>query len=167
MNDIAIEERSRPVQLIARELAQSSGYLLARLGMAFKAQAMALAEAGGFELYDYSLLAILGEGARPTQSAIADALAVDPSRLVSLLDSLESRGLVARQRDPQDRRRHVVTITEAGTRELARLRAIVRRFEDEFFAPLDREERVLLHPLLVALAAQNDPSCCCPLDPEA
>ena len=36
---------ARPVQLIARELADSSGYLLARLGLAFKAQALASAEA--------------------------------------------------------------------------------------------------------------------------
>ena len=116
--------------------------------MAFKTQATASAEESGFELYDYSVLAILGEGARVTQATIADALSLDPSRLVALLDSLEARGLVARQRDPQDRRRHVVNITDAGTAELARLRVIVRALEDEFFAPLDGDERETLHPML-------------------
>ena len=159
METVATEERSRPVQLIARELAQSSGYLLARLGMAFKAQATEKAEEAGFELYDYSVLAILGEGARATQAMIADALTIDPSRLVALLDSLEGRDLVARQRDPLDRRRHVVTITDAGSRELARLREIVRRLEDEFFAPLDDETRAAFHELLIRLAERNDPSC--------
>jgi MarR family transcriptional regulator, lower aerobic nicotinate degradation pathway regulator len=156
-------ESTRPAQAIAKELAASSGYLLASLGLAFKTQAMARAEQSGFELYDYSVLAILGEGARETQATIAEALSVDPSRLVALLDSLEERGLIVRQRDPQDRRRHVVSVTAAGRRELTRLRVVLAKLEDEFFAPLDAETRAALHPMLVALAAQNDPRCC-PLD---
>jgi DNA-binding MarR family transcriptional regulator len=165
MNQVTLDA-SRPVQAIARELAQSSGYLLSRLGQAFKEQALARAEESGFELYDYTLLAILGEGARETQAAIADAMMLDPSRLVALLDSLEQRGLVSRQRDFQDRRRHVVSITDAGRAELERLRAIVRELEDEFFAPLDEDSRRVLYPLLVALATKNDPRCC-PLDAPA
>ena len=76
---------NRPIQLIAKELAASSGYLLARLGLAFKSQAMARAEESGFELYDYSVLAILSEGDRETQATIADALSVDPSKLVGIV----------------------------------------------------------------------------------
>ena len=166
MNQLVTADPPRPIQLIANELAHSSGYLLARLGLAFKAQATARAEESGFELYDYSLLAILGEGDRVTQATIADALTLDPSRLVALLDSLEQRGTVVRQRDPHDRRRHVVSITDTGRIELARLRAVVRQLEDEFFAPLDAASREALHPLLVQLAAQNDPRCC-PLDDHA
>ena len=113
----------------------------------------------GFELYDYSVLAILAEGDRETQATIADALTLDPSRLVALLDSLEQRDLIMRQRDPQDRRRHVVSITATGRQELSRLRAMIRQLEDEFFAPLDAESRKAFHELLLRLAAQNDPRC--------
>ena len=113
-------------QRVAKELAESSGFLLARLGCGVQgAGDRARAQQAGFEIYDYSVLAILGEGDRETQSTIADALDLDPSRLVALLDSLEERGLVVRQRDPQDRRRHVVSITAAGKRELARLRELI------------------------------------------
>ena len=149
----------RPVQRIAQELAQSSGFLLARLGMGFKTKAIARAEEAGFELYDYSVLAILDEGARETQATIADALAVDPSRLVSLLDSLEERELIVRQRDPHDRRRHAVSITGAGKRQLARLRAIAKELDEEFLAPLDTESRETFHELLLKLAAHHDPRC--------
>jgi DNA-binding MarR family transcriptional regulator len=147
------------IQRVARELAQSNGFLLARLGHGFKAKAIARAEAAGFELYDYSVLAILAEGVRETQGTIAATLGVDPSRLVALLDSLEERGLVERQRDPLDRRRHVVSITADGKRELARIRRVFKQLEDEFFAPLDDETRAEFHELLIRLAERNDPSC--------
>jgi DNA-binding MarR family transcriptional regulator len=147
------------IQRVARELAQSSGFLLARLGMGFKTKAIARAEEAGFELYDYSVLAILAEGVRETQGTIAATLGVDPSRLVALLDALEERSLVQRQRDPLDRRRHVVSITPEGKRELARIRRVFKQLEDEFFAPFDDETREAFHELLIRLACKNDPSC--------
>jgi DNA-binding MarR family transcriptional regulator len=151
-------ETHRPIHRIAKELLASNGFLLARLGFGFKAKAITALEKIGFELYDYSVLALLAEGARETQATIADTLTLDPSRLVALLDSLEKRELIVRQRDVQDRRRHVVSITAAGKRELARLRATIKRLEEEFFAPLDEESRKTLHELLVRLA-ENDPRC--------
>ena len=53
MNQSLAVEATRPSQAIAKELAASSGYLLASLGLAFKTQALARAEQSGFELYDY------------------------------------------------------------------------------------------------------------------
>src|SRR5262249_27761360 len=153
------EKPPRPTHGIAKELAGSSGFLLARLGFRFKAKAIANAEQAGFELYDYSVLAILAEGDRQTQATMADALNVDPSRLVAVLDSAEDRGLVVRQRDPNDRRRHVVSITSEGKRQLARLRTLAKSVEAEFFAPLDPESRKALHELLLQLAVHHDPLC--------
>jgi len=150
---------ARPVHPLAKELLASNGFLLARLGFGFKGRAVEEVERAGFELYDYTVLAILSEGILATQGTLADALNVDPSRLVALLDSLEERGLLERQRDPDDRRRHVVRITAAGKREHQRLRGVIRRLEDEFFAPLDPDARQTFHDLLVRLAAHNDPAC--------
>ena len=139
---------------VAKELVKSSGFLLARLGLGFKSKVIAKLDEAGFETYDYGVLALLAEGARVTQANIADALALDPSRLVALLDSLEERALITRQR-----RRHVVTITTKGERELAQLREIVTGFEEEFLAPLDPESRKKLHELLQLLACAHDPGC--------
>src|SRR4029079_16049007 len=97
------------------------------------------------ELYDYSVLAILAEGVRETQETIADALTVDPSRLVALLDRLEEGSLIVRQRDPLDRRRHVVSITPAGTRELGRLRGLIKKLEDEFLGSVAHDRRNARH----------------------
>jgi DNA-binding MarR family transcriptional regulator len=159
MTTSELEIPPRPVHRVAKELVASTGFLLARLGFGFKGRAISRLQQDGFELYDYSVLAILAEGARETQATIADALTLDPSRLVALLDSLEQRELIVRQRDPQDRRRHVVSITAAGKRELGRLREMIKRVEDEFLAPLDEQSRAALHELLLKLACHNDPRC--------
>ena len=159
MSATSTEAPLRPVHRVARELAASSGFLLARLGLAFKSKAIERIEREGFEAHHYSVLAILGEGARETQATIAAALDLDPSRLVAVLDSLEERGLVARQRDPHDRRRHVVSITPTGKRQLQRLRNIAKQLEDEFFGPLTPEDRATFHELLSQLACTHDPRC--------
>jgi DNA-binding MarR family transcriptional regulator len=159
MTTSTTEAANRPIHRVAQELVASSGFLLARLGFGFKANAIAKLGEAGFEIYDYSVLAILAEADRETQATIADALTVDPSRLVALLDSLEQRGLIVRQRDPHDRRRHAVSITGPGKRQLARLREITRQLDDEFLAPLDPESRETLHGLLMRLAEHNDPRC--------
>jgi DNA-binding MarR family transcriptional regulator len=124
MTATSTETAVQPVHRIAKELVASSGFLLARLGLSFKSKAIAQIEHQGFEAHHYSVLAMLGEGVRETQATIANTLDLDPSRLVAVLDSLEERGLITRQRDPQDRRRHVVRITPAGKQQLQKLRSI-------------------------------------------
>jgi DNA-binding MarR family transcriptional regulator len=142
-----------------KELVASSGFLLARLGFGFKAKALARLDQLGFDPFDYSVLAILAEGDSKAQSTIASALGIDPARLVAILDGLETRGLVTRQRDPQDRRRHVVGITPGGEEQLLQLRSVAQDIETEFLAPLDAESRERLHGLLLELAAYHDPRC--------
>ena len=141
---------------LPRELATSQVFLLGRLGYELKHHAIEELEAAGFSFYDYSVLALAAEGACTAQSSMADLLRLDRSQLVGLLDGLEERGLIERRRDPSDRRRHLVSITATGGRELTRLRGIVKQIEDEFLAPLDAEDREQLYKLTVKLACHHD-----------
>src|ERR687887_373305 len=129
------------------ELVASATFLLKRLGFAAKERAMEAYEETGLHPCHHAVLLVLGEGSRETQGAIADALGYDRGQLVGLLDELEERGFVERRRDPHDRRRHIVRLTPAGKRTLRRLRALARRIEDDFLAPLNDEQRAALHEL--------------------
>ena len=141
------------------ELVASVTFLLKRLGFAAKDRGMAAYETTGLHPYHYAILLVLDEGSRETQGSIADALGYDRGQLVGLLDELEERGLVERKRDPKDRRRHLVRMTSDGKRTLRQLRALSRRLEDEFLAPLSQTQRDDLHTLLLRLAEVHEPRC--------
>ena len=138
------------------ELLDSTLFLLGKLGFAIKSRAIEELESAGFTMYQYSVLAMLSEKPRETQATIADGLQLDRSQLVGILDLLEERGLVERRRDPTDRRRHTVSLTAEGKRQLVRLRAIVKRIEDGFLEPLDKETRAALHDALIRVACGYD-----------
>src|SRR4029079_18144781 len=80
MTSLSTDHPIRPIHRVAKELVASSGFLLARLGFAFKAKAIATMEEAGFELYDYSVLAMLAEGILETPGQIGDTLDADPRR---------------------------------------------------------------------------------------
>ena len=145
-----------PTNCFPAELVASTAFLLARLGISLKTETMDEFEQLGFSAYQFSILALLDEGARTTQAAIADSLGFDPSQLVSFLDGLEEHGLIERRRDPTDRRRQMVSMTPAGRQKLAAFRKLVRKIEDEFLAALDEDERATLHDLLLRVATQRD-----------
>ena len=156
MDAASLEKQAISKDCLPQELISSAVFLLGRLGLAVKLEAMDSFENAGCSPWDYGVLALLEEGTRETQATIADALEIDRSQLVGLLDDLEERGLVIRRRDPNDRRRQMVSLTHDGRRELLKLRKMVKRLEDEFLAPLSEKERDTLHQLLLKVATHRD-----------
>src|SRR4051794_20442846 len=78
-------------------------------------------EAMGMRMKEFVALSHLHGQPEMTQQAFGDLLATDANNLVLLLNPLEAAGLVARRRDPADRRRHLVAITPAGDDALRRV----------------------------------------------
>jgi DNA-binding MarR family transcriptional regulator len=83
-----------------------------------------------------------------SQKQVSDRLGSDPSDLVAVFDMLERAGFVSRSRDPKDRRRYSLTLTDSGHEQLCRFRLIAAEVQDELLAPLDDEERETLQRLV-------------------
>jgi DNA-binding MarR family transcriptional regulator len=90
-----------------------------------------------------------------SQRGLADALGMHAPRLVALIDELEERGLVGRERDPDDRRNYAISLTYGGRRALAGLNRVAREHELAVTASLTDEERAQLRLLLARVAEEQ------------
>ena len=94
------------------------------------------------------------------QQALVEALGVDPSVLVAVLNDLEAAGLAARRRDPCDRRRHIVEISPAGVELFGRVQRSVGAVERALVADLDPTEVAHLYSLLARLRIPASDGAC-------
>lgn len=134
-------------------LNSSTGYLLARAGTESRRRFVQALDAHDVTLAEYGALMILGESGPTSQRSLAESIGVDARNLVPVLDALEARRLLRRDPSPADRRRHVVTLTDAGRRLLKELARAGARAEAELLAPLTPAQRRQLHNLLGRLLA--------------
>ena len=88
-----------------------------------------------------------------SQQDLALALGVNATKLVAILNDLETDGLTVRRRDTQDRRRHTVSLSELGHARLAALDIAKEKLESVLFRDVTRSQRALLRSLLERLAA--------------
>ncbi|MGK9149367.1 MarR family transcriptional regulator [Plantibacter flavus] len=86
-----------------------------------------------------------------SQRELCDRLDLDRSTIADVVARLERRGLLARVRLPEDRRRNVLDTTEQGELELRALRPRVARMDAVLTAPLDDAERAALAATLTRL----------------
>ena len=119
------------------------------------------AESGLDELRPRHVIALqlLKEQGAVGQQGLAEALSLDPSNVVGLLNELEERSLITRRRDPQDRRRHIVELSARGVDELERASAGFAVVEDQLFSALSASERETLHELLGRAVAATSHQC--------
>jgi DNA-binding MarR family transcriptional regulator len=90
-----------------------------------------------------------------SQQQLADRLGVAPSRIVSYLDDLETRGWISRTRDSADRRVNLLALTPQGQQAFTSLATISRGHDAVITAGLTAAERETLLELLVKIADQQ------------
>jgi len=99
-------------------------------------------------LRHYVALCYLRDNAMAPQQAMCEILGIDANNIVLLLNALEEHGYVERRRDPSDRRRHLVELTDTGRAALERAEHAQESIEDDVLATLSEAERATLHDLL-------------------
>lgn len=105
----------------------------------------------GARKWHFAVLVALTEGGPASQADLSRRTGVFRSDMVAVLNELAEQGHVERTPDPDDKRRNVVTVTEAGRRRLGQLDEIVERAQQDLLAPLSAAERATLTELLKRL----------------
>ena len=105
----------------------------------------------GLNLSEASLLAYVEESGALTQTRLAERLGIGRAAMGSVIDSLEKRGLVERNPDPDDRRVWLVDLTAAGKEMVQQVTERDLVLRKELRAGISREDRSKLAEVLVAL----------------
>jgi DNA-binding MarR family transcriptional regulator len=134
-----------------RFLLASTGYLLARLGMESRRTWGQMLGEYGLTPHQFGVLMALAQLESASQQQLSAVVGVDPRNAVPIVDALEERGLLERRADPADRRRHAITLTEAGQTMTGQLRQAGDELENWFLESLTDQERAGLHATLSKL----------------
>jgi DNA-binding MarR family transcriptional regulator len=102
----------------------------------------------GMRMRQYLALAKVRDHVGISQQELAEMMLLDSNAVVLLLNELEDLGYSLRRRDPEDRRRHIVELAEAGREAVARAEMGRKSIEDELLGGLTAEEKVTLRKLL-------------------
>lgn len=116
----------------------------------------ALAQAGG-SLPAWLVLLAVKTRRLANQRELATAVGIREATLTHHLNSMESDGLLTRRRDPENRRIHLVELTEAGEAAFLRLRAAAMAFDGRLREGFSGEEVAALDGLLDRLVANVGP----------
>jgi MarR family transcriptional regulator, lower aerobic nicotinate degradation pathway regulator len=126
-------------------------YLLYRASEHSHALANSMLARIGLTARQVGILTLVIEREPMTQKVLGDILGIDRTTMVSLIDDLERKGLVARQRHPRDRRAFLICPTESGQTAKAEAIAILDDQQRQFLAPLSFPEQQQLAALLKRL----------------
>jgi DNA-binding MarR family transcriptional regulator len=130
---------------IPDHLPKAAGFLLSQLGFEVAGRFSKLMTEVQLEPRQFAVMRAIQAAQDLSQNQVGEWLRIPASSMVSLIDQLESRGLVERRPHPTDRRARLLHITEQGTETLDRATALAMGLEQticEGFSPELRDELI-------------------------
>ncbi len=131
-------------RIVDTTLREFTGYNMKRAFIVMQADVTRSLEPFGLRMVTYSSLCMIGDNPGLSQSQLAGALAIERPNLVVIVDELERRDLISRDRVPTDRRTYALRLTGEGARLLAQATEAVRGHEAKMTAGVSSEEAEVL-----------------------
>lgn len=131
----------------------SIGYLISQIQAVLRAELEALFEREDISFSQWRVLMCLRDGMGGTCAEISRELSHDKGSMTRLVDQLEGRGLLKRNRDVADRRVVLLSLTSAGRAAVNRLVAKVAAYYNERLERFSPQEVKALVALLTKLQA--------------
>ncbi|MFO1111949.1 MAG: MarR family transcriptional regulator [Bradyrhizobium sp.] len=149
------EGGAEPTALQLGELSELLGYSLKRAQLRVFEDFLHCVEPLQLTPAQFSVLLLLDRNPGRNQTEIANTLGILRPNFVSMLDGLESRDLCARMRSTNDRRSHILALTEKGRAVLARAKKLVAtRHEARLNELLGPANRAALLDMLAKIARE-------------
>ena len=139
---------------LTEALSGSAGYLLAQASRLLRErvdQALAPME---LSLYEYVVLRLIALDAPVSQGMLGETYGIDRTTMVGLMDRLEERELVVRERNEADRRSYRLRLTPKGRKVLSRALRIAKKEQQDFLSPLSPAEWEAMRSCLWKLVSQ-------------
>jgi DNA-binding MarR family transcriptional regulator len=137
----------------ASPAADSVGFMLSTLGHAISRRFIHALEPLQLHPREFAVLRAVKANNGQSQQTLAERLRIPPSRMVAIVDELESRGLIERRPDPHDRRVRALYVTKRGQSLLQDAFNLVVQHEHAISEVLTVKERAELLALLNRIAA--------------
>jgi DNA-binding MarR family transcriptional regulator len=134
-----------PEPTIAEAVEPRVSYVVARLERAVRAAIHERVRPHGLTTLQYTTLSVLTARGQPLSNAqLARRAYMTPQAMIEVIDALERKGLIRRDRTTHRRRAFPATPTAKGRRVLAACDVAVAEMEAEMLAGLGAEEREVL-----------------------
>src|SRR5690242_21681743 len=134
-------------------LTGNAGFLLSRVGTAVQTGFKELLGGWRIRPQQFAILVALNRIGEASQQELCQALGIDSGNMVELVDGLETLGYAERRRDPRDRRRYLLELTEPGRAAFAAMTEAVDDYTVRFLEPLGQAEQAALVAALAKLFA--------------
>ena len=115
---------------------------------ALSARSIAVSARHGLPTGSLTVLALIAANPGSSQTALAGRAGLNKSALVGIVEGLEQRGFVDRDRAASDRRRYRVSVTAEGEQAMRALFALVDSEEQPIRDALGKRDKIALLALL-------------------
>src|SRR5262249_54196720 len=113
-------ENPTDIRKMNRTFADSVGYLLGQSGRLFRERLSQALTPLGLSVYEYGILRLISLNTTMSQGVLGSQYGIDRTTMVVVVDNLEERAMVARERRVQDRRSYRLFLTPKGKKVLSR-----------------------------------------------